>query len=110
MLEGARVFQLLFGFGPDMGLRQDFRQSVLARTVFAAGFAGFSNTGAFRQLRLPLLKRFNTGYCGEKGLFAQALFVSCYPVPKDGPALHPCRYLFTNTRNSGRNRIPSFSV
>ena len=27
MLEGARVFQLLFGFGPDMGLRQEFRHS-----------------------------------------------------------------------------------
>ncbi len=77
MLEGARVFQLLFGFGPDMGLRQDFRQSVFAWTVFAAGLAGCSPTGAVRQLRLPLLKRFNRGYCEEKGLFAQALFVSC---------------------------------
>lgn len=99
MLEGARVFQLLFGFGPDMGLRQDFRQSVFARTVFAAGFAGCSHTGAVRQRRLPLLKRFNRGYCEEKGLFAQALFVSRYLYLRTVRPLHLWRYLFTNTRN-----------
>jgi hypothetical protein len=40
VLKGARLFQLLFGPGPDAGLRQDFRQSVLAGPGFAADFAG----------------------------------------------------------------------